>query len=269
MHGGSVAQPSWRVVGIDCAVDARRTAVACADVQADRLEIREATLCGAKGVAQLACEMAGSEAPTLFAMDAPLGWPVAIGDALAQHRAGAAIMAAGHSFFRRRTDEIVKREAGQQPLDVGADRIARTAVAALGLLDAIRRRLNRSIPLAWTPGIVETAAIEVYPAATMRQLGIEPRAYKKSSQAPARKAIVEKLGQVVELGRVRDAAEANADVLDAIVCVIAGVDFLRDRCRALTADERRLADREGWIWFRADSSAAVRRVGRVRISTQP
>jgi hypothetical protein len=251
MYAGSVAHSSWRVVGIDCAVDARRTAIAYADVQAGRLEIHEATLCGAKGVAQHACEMASSVTPTLFAIDAPLGWPVALGDGLAQHRAGAAITASGHSFFRRRTDEIVKREAGQQPLDVGADRIARTAVAALVLLDDIRRLLRHSILLAWIPRIDETAAIEVYPAATLRQLGIEPRAYKKVSQAPARKAILQKLAKVVDVNLVLDAAEANADVLDAIVCVIAGADFLRGACRSPSADELPLAEREGWIWFRA------------------
>jgi hypothetical protein len=174
-----------------------------------------------------------------------------LGDALPQHRAGAAIAAPGHSFFRRKTDEIVKHDTGQRPLDVGADRIARTAVAALMLLNNIRLLLDRSIPLAWNPSIAETAAIEVYPAATLRQLGIEPRAYKKASEAPTRKAIVKKLTRVVDVSLVRDAAEANADVLDAIVCVIAGADFLRASCRAPTLDEQRLAGREGWIWFLA------------------
>jgi hypothetical protein len=257
VYGGSVERSSWRVVGIDCAVDAQKTAIAFADVQADRLVIRDATACGGRDVAQLACEMASSEAPTLFAMDAPLGWPVALGDALAQHRAGTAIRASGHSFFRRRTDEIVKSEAGQQPLDVGADRIARTAVAALALLDNIRRLLSRSVPLAWTPAIAEASVIEVYPAATLRQLGIEPRAYKKASQAPARRAIVQKLAGAVEVNFVRDAAEANADVLDAIVCVIAGVDFLRGTCRLPTAGDLPDAEREGWIWFREHPRAAT------------
>jgi hypothetical protein len=62
----------WRVVGIECAVDARKTAIARADLQAERLTIREATLCGTKGVAQLACDMMSSEAPTLFALDAEM-----------------------------------------------------------------------------------------------------------------------------------------------------------------------------------------------------
>jgi len=254
MHAGSVTRSAWRVVGIDCAVDARKTAIARADLEADRLVIREAMLCGTKAVAQLACEMVSSEAPTLFALDAPLGWPLALGDALARHRAGAAIRGAGHSLFRRRTDEIVKCVTGQQPLDVGADRIARTAVAALALLDDVRRRLACSIPLAWTPTIGETAAIEVYPAATLRQLGIKPRGYKRATQATTRVAIVQKLADVAEVDLVCDAAEANADVLDAIVCVIAGADFLRGTCRPPTTGELRDAEREGWIWFRADGA---------------
>lgn len=240
-----------RVVGIDCAVDAQRTAVASADVKAHGLHIREAVLCGRKGVAQLACEMASADTPTLFAIDAPLGWPAAMGNLLAQHRAGTAIVAPGHAFFRRRTDEIVKREAGQQPLDIGADRIARTAVAALAMLEDIRRSLDRSIPLAWNPTIDETAAIEVYPAATLRRLGIAPRAYKKAAQTPARQAIVQQLASIVDVSSVRAAAEANADVLDAIVCVLAGADFFRGACRAPTPEELPFAEREGWIWFRS------------------
>jgi len=251
MPADTVARSAWRIVGIDCAVDAARTAVAAGEVNAHGLLIRDAVICGEKGVALLACELASIEAPTLFAIDAPLGWPVAMGNVLAQHRAGAAIVAPGHSFFRRCTDEIVKKETGQQPLDVGADRIARTAVAALAILDDMRRLLDRSIPLAWKPTINATAAIEVYPAATLRQLGIVPRGYKKAEQAPTRRAIVQQLATIVDVSGVRDAAEANADVLDAIVCVIAGADFLRGACRAPNADEWRFAEREGWIWCRS------------------
>jgi hypothetical protein len=72
-----------------------------------------------------------------------------------------------NELFRRATDDDIKLRLGKRPLDVGADRIARTAAAALKLLDRLRRETGRPIPLAWTPDEDPTwRAIEVYPVAT-------------------------------------------------------------------------------------------------------
>ena len=188
---------------------------------------------------------------TLLSFDAPLGWPLALGRTLADHRAGGPVGSHGHALFRRMTDVVVKAETGQQPLDIGADRIARTAAATLAVLDELRARCGRSIPLAWTPNDVhEISAIEVYPAATLRQIGIVPRSYKKAAHADARATIVQRLAELTDMGAVESAMRASADVLDAVVCVIAGADFLGGRCRAPSSAEIPSAKREGWIWFR-------------------
>ena len=58
-------------------------------------------------------------------------------------------------------------------MDVGADRIARTAKAALDLLGEIRRILNRPILPGWMPGNVQDdAVLENLP----RRLSEGPRA---------------------------------------------------------------------------------------------
>ena len=63
---------------------------------------------------------------------------------------------------------FIQQKLKKTPLDVGADRIARTAYAALHLLGSVRVQLHLSIPLAWAPtDISVVAAIEVYPAATL------------------------------------------------------------------------------------------------------
>lgn len=81
-----------------------------------------------------------SHARVLLAMDALLGWPQDLGRALASHMAGMPLQAEPNLFFRRETDRFVQRNFGKTPFDVGADRIARTALFALELLDAITKR---------------------------------------------------------------------------------------------------------------------------------
>ena len=141
---------------------------------------------------------AGAE-PTILALDAPLGWPAALGPALVAHTAGSRIPAEANTLFRRRTDAYVKENLDRQSLDVGADRIARTAHSALRLLNDVAERLSKHIPLAWEPQISGLAAIEVYPAATLAAYAIPARAYKDSDSEPARKAIVQRLEQLVIL----------------------------------------------------------------------
>ena len=55
-------------------------------------------------------------------------------------------------MFWRTTDVFIQQKLKKTPLDLGADRIARTAYAALAVLGSLRAELGISIPLAWTPG---------------------------------------------------------------------------------------------------------------------
>ena len=124
--------------------------------------------------------------PVLLAINAPLGWPVAMTEALATHEAGAAIpdldskvdlyvddqdsgdkLNFDHTetisekrwrhernrFFRRRTEQVVREVRaskvgfGPSGLDVGADKSARTAHQALRLLSVVRARTKLPIPV--------------------------------------------------------------------------------------------------------------------------
>jgi hypothetical protein len=88
--------------------------------------------------ASLVRQWAQGSQRVLFALDAPLGWPAEMGRELVRHRAGAPLVPAAHSMFRRMTDDEIYRRFGKRPLEVAADRIARPAHAALKFLAATR-----------------------------------------------------------------------------------------------------------------------------------
>ena len=151
-----------------------------------------------------------------------------------------------HSMFRRATDIEIKRRTDQQPLDVGADRIARTALATLRFLDEIRS--NTNITMAWQSGeVTERQFIEVYPAATLKVMAIPNPGYKRKDQTAQRQAILDALD--IECSEaLAKAACADDNVLDSIICVLAGKDFAQGR--SIGPSDLDTAKKEGWIWVR-------------------
>jgi predicted nuclease with RNAse H fold len=175
----------------------------------------------------------------LLALDAPLGWPQELGATLEGHRAGAWIEPEADDLFSRATDRDVKRRLGKRPLEVGADRIARTARRALELLNNLRQEAQLPISLAWEPGSLDgVQAIEVYPAATLLARQVQKqKKWKRFSD----------LGEDVSaLDHVE--VPTQSDVRDAVVCAVAGADFLMDR--VIRPRNMELAKKEGWIWVR-------------------
>lgn len=156
------------LLGIDCATNPKKTGLALGEFRGEVAHIlRCATGTKDKTPAQIAVSWINDYEEVLIALDAPLGWPQKLGVSLSAHRAGFPLQAEANQLFRRMTDVEIKNRLGKQPLEVGANLIARTAVAALSLLDEIRRVTGRPIPLAWVPEETEPwRAIEVYPAAT-------------------------------------------------------------------------------------------------------
>ena len=157
-----------------------------------------------KQISRIIRESNGRGTPVLVALNAPLGWPVPMIDALTRHHAGSSLPSLdidakdrgkegelGHGyfekehesrwrkernlFFRRETERFVRskgigrwgdgrRAFGPSGLDVGADKSARTAHAALRLLKALRDRTNLEIPVItdYCGPIIQASAIEVH-----------------------------------------------------------------------------------------------------------
>lgn len=240
------------IIGIDCAVDPKRVGLAVGRFRPGRrLQIRSVHL--GPWRASLAASLSDwidPRRPTLLALDAPLGWPQTLGDRLARHEAGAPLPIEASRLFRRHTDLVVHDRLGKLPLEVGADRIARTGHAALALLDQLRGASRRAIPLAWSPrGVRQIGAIEVYPAATLRSHRFEARGYRATEATDVRRALLRRVKDRADLPAKTSLLVRSPDAFDAVLCVLAGADFLSGM--AVPPTDRQRARREGWIWFRA------------------
>lgn len=268
-----------KIIGIDMAVQDRDAGICAAEFAATGpIQITYASPGHKTGalVEQLNTLMATAGPNLLLAIDAPLGWPVDMGNALSVHVAGARIALGKRLMFSRWTDRYVRSRPRQQPpLEVGANLIARVAHRACEVLESLRK--TQSVPLAWDPPTTHQGrwAIEVYPGGLLRHLNIgntsgtarEALSYKSKKDAgrPARKRVLDALLSQEELvlGDTvdRDLMETNPDVLDAAICVLAGADFLRGRCTSWSeegpqkvvkpaGDDMQNVQREGWIWLR-------------------
>ena len=248
-----MGETSITIIGIDCATESRKVGLAVAFMEQLRPRLRE-TGTGRRGqsskeLTEQIAEWIPDNGTTLLALDAPLGWPANLGQALLKHSAGTCVNVIADELFRRETDRFVEKMVHQRPLDVGADRIARTAHAALILLRNLREKTKRPIPLAWNPTLQDSlSAIEVYPAATLRAHGFRSSGYKRSHQKQEREEIIMDLSKHLEFSTDTGPIEANADILDAVICVLAAIDFLSDE--SMPPVKRELAVKEGWIWVR-------------------
>lgn len=249
-HSRAISAPVT-VIGIDCATAAQRIGLARGTWERGDLLLEAATT----GAAQDPVDVVASwveAAPhrALLCLDAPLGWPRPLGSSLVEHRAGAPLRPPSDALFHRYTDACCYRRLGQFPMEVGADRIARTARAALALLQEVRRRTGWPIPLAWNPDhLLRAQAIETYPAATLKARGLPNRGYKRGAQGrPARQRLLQALADEWRLALDPEDLLANADAFDAALCVLTGGDFLAGRCCPPPPDAIETVRQEGWIW---------------------
>ncbi|MBI4463082.1 MAG: DUF429 domain-containing protein [Acidobacteria bacterium] len=243
------------IIGIDCATKPKHVGLAHGSFKNSGVFTILEVDCGENKLLEKLGNWVRREGRVLLTLDAPLGWPDELSKALADHKAGEPIRSTADKLFRRLTDQVITERCSKRPLDVGADRIARTAHAALWLLNELGKSIGGKIPLAWTAQFRErVTAIEVYPAVTLKARGIRCSQYKKPQDTEARKEIVRRLNMSFRNESDKSALIKDADILDATVCALAGADFLRED--ALPPDDERLARREGWIWSKISSTAA-------------
>ena len=236
------------IIGIDCATQPKNIGLAFGHLENINIQIDQVSIGSNES------DMVGTitgwtkrHQTTLIALDAPLGWPDDLVKELFTHKAGQAIKINPNQLFRRETDRFIKAKLGKQPLDVGADRIARTAHNALALLEDIGRRADYPIPLAWEKELPRgISAIEVYPAATLLVHGIKVAGYKQKEGIEARLEITNKLMKFIDIPIDKGDIEKYDHVLDAIICVLAGFDFLNGEVYQPIDKEK--AQKEGWIW---------------------
>jgi len=226
------------LLGVDCATVPQRTGLALGELRGSTLRLLKVVAGHARGpsLAELAARWVSEYDVRVVALDAPLGWPRAMHSAFAQHEAGTFVVVEPGLLFNRETDREIRRRLGKRPLEVGADRIARTALAALRFLHELRQLTGCPIPIALnTNVIVPPCAIEVYPAATRIGHGLRDKA-----------GCLEGLDGLIDFDAVGSPHGMSEHVIDAAVCVLAAADFVS--ARAVPPDDPEVARIEGWIW---------------------
>lgn len=237
------------LIGVDCAVDPRKVGLARASLAGDVVRIHELAV-GTAGWEDWVSQRLLVQEHAVLALDAPLGWPAPLGPALAAHSAGEPLVEDANALFRRATDNFVAERIGKRPLDVGADRIARTALAALRSIGCIRGK-TEPLPLVVDgddPG--GRRMLEVYPAATLQARGLSPRGYKGPAGLPRRRELFSELSDELETDLSREDVVASDHVFDAILCALAAADYCRGVALAPPVHLRGAARTEGWIWVR-------------------
>ena len=245
------------IIGIDCATQDAKRGLAYGIFQNNKLIITDVASCSlANPSLEIISNWLDSNRITLLSLDAPLGWPITMAERLPLHKAGNPLeIEDNNRMFLRETDFVIWREFNRKPLEIGASLIARTAASALGLLENLRINENLDIPLAWEMGdIYETCAIEVYPAATLASRGIDVAGYRTGPLGETRRfQIIENLNRSCDIkipkSQIAKAAN-NPDSLDAVVCVLAGADFLRGNCISIPDNLLDTSRKEGWIWVK-------------------
>lgn len=107
---------SVRVVGVDCATEAAEVGLAAGHVDDHGVlaldDVERGTGGGslAKALASRIRDLLGESPCAVLALDAPLGWPRPLAEALVAHRAGMRLGAGGEAgrYFHRRTDDVVR-----------------------------------------------------------------------------------------------------------------------------------------------------------------
>jgi predicted nuclease with RNAse H fold len=252
------------IIGIDCASKPEKTGIALARYDGNTLEILDVFLGKANESIGQALLQKNLSSPTLLAIDAPLGWTLPMSQALAHHKAGGSLrhnlkslrhnLKEKDRFFRRYTDEFTHHKVKKLPLEVGADRIARTAYSALMILDELR--VKHRVEMLWNHThleLIDMGVIEVYPAATLKQLNILSSNYKLKADIDKRRIILNELkGKYVFLNidTFEDSLILNADLLDALICVLCAVDFYLGSTFPIPTEAIDIVKKEGWIWVR-------------------
>ena len=238
------------LIGLDAASQFKNFGYAVGTYEHDRVWIKQAGLVEShserNALATIIAQEIRAATSALIAIDAPLGWPITLAKELINHNAGEAFVSEKDAMFRRETDKYVKVITGKNPLEVGADKIARAAHAALAALECLRAESGNEIPLAWSKNFLGQAAIEVYPAGTLKARGLPDSKYKKPEELAVRIDIASQLAN--EIDGLTSYADGSADVFDACLCLIAAKDFLDGL--ADPPGDLQLAQREGWIWVR-------------------
>lgn len=177
----------------------------------------------------------------VIGIDAPLGWPEAFREAVADWTATAWTddRVLREHLRLRLTDRLLHERLGLVPLSVSTDRIALPAMRAMALL---RRH-----------GVTDRSGdgrfFEVYPAGSLKAWGLPHRGYKgaDSTEQTFRSTILDQLLTALPWLEVSPTSCTTDHGLDALIAALTARCCATNRTAKPTSIEHALAAREGWI----------------------
>jgi hypothetical protein len=183
----------------------------------------------------------------VIGVDAPFGWPLDFIAALSAHGVGQPWPSgADRARLRHReTDRAVRASTGIWPLSVSTDKLGATAMRCAHLQTRWANEVWGGAP---APRDGSGQLVEVYPAATLKMLGLPYQSYKGPDGADRRGVILAGLATWVDLDEVQEASLASDDTLDAVVAALtAHAAAAGHTSRPAEGPERAAALVEGWI----------------------
>jgi predicted nuclease with RNAse H fold len=233
-------------LGIDLSAQPRETACCVLAWRSDSAELVDL----AAGFDDAAIvSLVKTHAPVMIAIDSPFGWPLPF------TRAMTAFSESGEwpdtpdrrPLLFRTTDLVVREVTGSNPLSTSSNLLAICAMRCARLLTLLSagRAVDR------TGG---SSIAEVYPAAALRQWGLDAMGYKgpKPEKREKRHKLVEAIAAGVAswfklddltLGRLR----SSDHLLDAFVSAVVGCAVYTGATEPIPNEYKDVAAREGWI----------------------
>ena len=179
----------------------------------------------------------------VFAIDAPFGWPDGFVSFVSDYHMGRTPGSVKRLDFRfRKTDKFIHETVGKWPLSASTDRLG---IVAHRLTSILSEFTDCDVPPFREAGR-RTMAIEVYPAATLLALGIDPTGYKKEPNI--RREVLRQLS-AFGLDVPSDLATLcvdGDDALDAAICALTG--HLHSLGETVGPPDGAVVRKEGWIF---------------------
>jgi predicted RNase H-like nuclease len=215
------------------------------------------------------------EEEVLLCFDTPLGYPQKMVAYLNKLTAGKADLGNefnydDHSreYFRRRTDILVKNELGITPLEIGADKLARSTLRTFEIINRINKILNGELSLAWdNKNLSQYSMIEVYPKATLvglkkfagYQFPVGRKKKPKQKNYMSFKKDIDAKKKVLKIILKECTNPEDIDIpekikpkfehgFDSLICAFTGKKFIDGKLNSPSDFGLDNDMKEGWIW---------------------
>lgn len=177
----------------------------------------------------------------IFAIDAPLGWPISVTDLLTGYKTEPVGSTGKHNPYLFRATELFLKERGFQPKSVVSDRIGSPSTKAIHFLSVVELQPPEKVGV-WEDqrDQKKVTVIETYPAVCKRSMTLNKHFCTLSINGAFQNSLT---------GYDR----YDEDLKDALYCALVAWMFAANRRNELQAPDENVPAEEGWIWVPQDA----------------